>query len=167
VSVTIGSVATVDGLLVDTALAVLTGVGLWALLPRSVVLTRAIRAQKLGGEPLNDTWELKNDSPLPIRITSVAVMDPSSYDDSSGKMLWAELKPDAEAQEGGISLHFYDSVTEIRRLDCGRPWKGTIVPPGDTLTATVLNNRDLRIRYRRAGTFGVFERREVKVHGGT
>ena len=40
------------------------------------------------------------------------------------------------------------------------------IQPGDTLTAYVDLNRDMRIEYQRAGFFGRFERRTVEIHGG-
>lgn len=150
---------------IAAVVSVATGLGLWAVLPRGVVLTRSVRAQNFSGDALYDTWDLKNDSALPVRVTSVAVMGPHTYDDSQGKLNWVELPPDADGEEG-VALHFDDSVTEMKRLDQKRHWSGTQIPPGDTLGARVLNNRDLRIRYRRAGVFGVLERREVRIHGG-
>ncbi len=69
-------------------------------------------------------------------------------------------------QRSPVFLHLDDEVTEIRRLDQEPPWSTVVVLPGDTLTARVLNNSDLRIRYRRAGWLGVFERREVLIQGG-
>ena len=46
-------------------------------------------------------------------------------------------------------------------MDSVVPWNKVVIPPGDTLTAHVPNNSDLRIKYRRAGLFGIFERRAV------
>jgi hypothetical protein len=151
--------------LIGTVLSVLTGVGLWAVLPRGVVLTRSVRGRNFAGDPLPDTWELRNDSALPVHIVSVTTRGIQTFDPESGKIHDIEVPPEP-GEDLGVSLHFDDEQLEIARSDRGRTWRGLIVPPGDALQVTVMNNRTLRIRYRRAGALGVLERREVSIHGG-
>lgn len=152
-------------MVVGAVMSVLTGVGLWAVLPRGVVLTRAVRAQGHDGRPRFDTWEIRNNSPLPVTITSVRYRGANTYDDKSGRIPEVDLPVFEGEGDLGISLTFDDEVAEIRRFDMRQSWRGMTVPPGDTLEARVLNNRDLVIGYRRSGLFGVFERRRVEIHG--
>lgn len=149
--------------LVDVAVALATGVGLWLLLPRGVVLTKAPMTHNLGGDPVYDTWRIQNDSALPVRITSAAYRGPDTFNDRS--WAWVELT-EAVDERRGVSLHLDDEVPEIRRLDKPTPWSEVEVQPGDTLTAKVPNLTDLRISYRRAGPFGFVERRDVTLSGG-
>jgi hypothetical protein len=144
-------------------MSILTGLALWLVLPRGVVLTRSVRAEDFRGRPMYDTWELRNASALPVRITSVTVLGPHTYDSRRDKIIAVEFNNSED--EHGVQLRFDDATLDTVRTDRGLPWRGLEVPPGDTLEAKVLNNRALRIRYRRAGWSGVFERREVSVHG--
>jgi hypothetical protein len=141
---------------VDVLLSIVTGLVLWILLRRGVVLTRATKHTDWQGRPRFDTWEIKNDSALPVRLTSVWVKSPG-YE---GELSWEGGGGD------GISLSFDDEVLKIAREDRERPWREVIVPPGDTLTAVVGGNRSLFIVYRRAGWTGLLERRMIVVHGG-
>lgn len=152
-------------LLVGSLVSVLTSVALWALLPRGIVLTRSVRSQDFRGQPMTDTWELRNDSALPIRIVSVTVCGPHTYDHSRNKIAEIDLPIFEGRGKEGASLVFDDETLEIRRTDTARSWRGIEIPPGDTLEAVVENNRTLRIRYRRAGRFGIMERREISIHG--
>lgn len=134
----------------------LTGVGLWAVLPRGAALTRT----SIGP----DTWVIRNDSPVPVQINSVTWQGVDTLE--GDKVAWREVPVEAE-HDAAIRLTpreeqlFYNLTLTHRR------WQGFVVPPGDDLTATVMNNRDLRIKYRRAGWTGILERREIRVHGGT
>jgi hypothetical protein len=66
----------------------------------------------------------------------------------------------------GITLTFDDHVLETRRDDRRETWAGQIVPPGERLTAVVQETVGaLRIVYRRAGRFGVLERRAIVMYG--
>jgi hypothetical protein len=67
----------------------LTGVGLWAVLPRGAALTRAIRTTDWDGQPLPDTWTIKNDSPISIELTSVTWRGADTLAGDRG--LWREL----------------------------------------------------------------------------
>lgn len=137
----------------EASVSIGTGILLWMFLPRGVVLTRAVRMYDSAGELLDDTWGLKNDSPLPVRLTSVRVIMPG-YE--------GELGPDGHEL---VWLTFDDETTEIAREDGRTPWSKTVILPGDTLTAAISNNTTLRIQYRRAGWSGVFERRRLEIHG--
>jgi hypothetical protein len=147
-------------ILIGAAVSVLTGFGLWAVLPRGVVLTRSERSDAY------DTWELRNDSPLPVMIRSVTVVGVATYDDETGKFADVEMPAVIEGVHfHGAALEFVDDVLNITRMDRQQPWRGQVVPPGDRLEARVLANTTLRIMYRRAGRLGVFERREITIDG--
>lgn len=138
---------------VEVLVSIATGVLLWAFLPRGVVLTRAVKTENRTGEPLDDTWELKNDSPLSLTLTSVRLAMPGYERD----LPWDG--------EHGVRLCFDDETAEIAREDFQRPWNEVVVEPGDTLEAAMQSNTSLLIEYRRAGWLGVFERRRVVIHG--
>lgn len=150
-------------LLIDAALALATGFGLWAVLPRGVVLVKSPLTHNPDGKPLYDTWRIQNDSALPVRITSVAYRGADTFE--CRKWRWVELTEDVDERRG-VWLHLDDEVPEIRRLDSGVAWSKIVIPPGDTMRGGVPNNTDLRIKYRRAGWFGFAERREVLLSGG-
>jgi hypothetical protein len=95
----------------------------------------------------------------------VAVWGGGTVNSRTGEIEWVELDPDDEKSRGA-TLHLDDEVSEIRRLDHPIPWNMVIIPPGDTMKARVMNNADLRIRYRRAGWLGTFARRTVTISGG-
>lgn len=136
---------------------IVVGVGLWAFLPRGVVLTRTVKTDTA------DTWRIKNDSPLPIRITSVRVSAPETVDLEAESILEPELPPDGLL---GVRLYLDDETAEIGRMDWRSAWDQVVVVPGDTMTAHLPTNTSLYIDYRRAGWSGVFERRSLVIHGG-
>ncbi|MFD7076093.1 hypothetical protein ACFV9G_17955 [Nocardioides sp. NPDC059952] len=151
-------------LVVNAAVSILTGFALWVVLPRGVVLTRRPLAEHpLSNEPVYDTWQIQNDSPLPVLILSVDYQGADTMHED--KLCWRRLSEDVDDRRG-ISLRIDDEVSEIKRLDRQHSWRGVVITPGDTLTATVPNLTDLRIKYRRAGAFGLAERREVWIRGG-
>lgn len=152
-------------LIANTLVSIAVGAALWAVLPRGVVLTRSFPASTADGQILLDTWRVQNDSPLPIRITSVAVRGLGTVNRKTEEFKWVELAPDDEKSRGA-TLHLDDEVSEIRRLDRPIAWNRVILPPGDTMKAYVMNNTDLCIRYRRAGWLGAFERRTLTLSGG-
>lgn len=152
-------------LLVNTAVSIAASLGLWALLPRGVVLTRAVRSHNHHGEPVGSTWNLRNDSALPIRIRSVRVTGLSTFNHATEQQREIEL-PLAGDRADGASLSFDDSTLETLLYVHHRSWKGVTIPPGDTLQAVVPNMHGLRIKYRRAGCFGILERREIVISGG-
>lgn len=142
--------------MIDVLASAATGLALWALLPRGVVLTRSVRHHQPSGARALDTWEVRNESPLPVKITRVRVIRPEGTTELSG----TDNRPDLS-----VSLSYDDEVQDISRTDRRRPWRGLPVLPGDTLTAVVSVNSTLCIRYRRAGWLGVLERREVQING--
>lgn len=148
--------------LVGAAASALTGLALWVLLPRGASLTRQMRFTDWEGQPLHDTWTITNASPVAVRIISVTYQSAETY--VGDKLHWKALPVGEETHGVELSPHeeqlFYQLTDKLRR------WRGFILPPGDTLEATVLNNHDLRIKYRRAGWSGVLERREIQVNGG-
>jgi hypothetical protein len=148
--------------LIGAVVSVLTGVGLWAVLPRGVVLTRSISQREPG------TWELRNDSALPVRLTSVTVESVHTYNEETGKIDVLDLPPEYLPGDRflGATLAFDDPATENLRTAHTPPWRGQVVRPGDTLRAVVHPNARIRIKYRRAGWLGVFERRETRIDGG-
>jgi hypothetical protein len=143
--------------LLDIVVGLLTGLVLWAVLPRGVVLTRSRSMTE------NDTWYVKNESALPVRIVSITWLGSETHDDNKRNHVEREL----EGRVHGVKLALVDSDADTSRVEQRRPWDKVIVSPGDSLRATVLNMRGLRIRYRRAGLLGIFERREVRIQGGT
>jgi hypothetical protein len=74
---------------IGAALSALAALGLWAVLPRGVVLTRSGR----GHEGIQNVWELRNNSALPVRITSVKVMGAITYNEETDKIDEIELPP--------------------------------------------------------------------------
>lgn len=147
--------------------AALVGVALWAFLPRGVILNRSVRAQDWNGNPLYDTWEVKNDSPLPVFVRSVRVSGFQTFNEETGEIDKVDLPPDGLM---GVTLHFDDHALEVARTDQPRPdqqgsWAGLVIPPGETLQAHVEVNTMLYIDYRRAGWSGVLERRSLTIHG--
>jgi hypothetical protein len=148
--------------MVDVVVSVLTGFALWALLPRGVVLTRSVRAADLLGNPKYDTWEILNNSALPIQVVHVRFTDPTA-----DGIRMRDLPTFEGSGALGVSLTFDDATLEIRRSTSDRPWRGQVVPPGETLEAHLVNNRTMIIQYRREGWTGIFERRTLEIHGYT
>ena len=64
-----------------------------------------------------------------------------------------------------FDLTINDPTLDTYRTDRQRPWRGFIVPPGEDMTAIVAGHVSMTIRYRRAGPLGIFERREITMHG--
>ena len=154
-------------LALSSLVSVILSVALWGLLPRGVVLTRSPAGTDVQGNPQYNTWLVRNESPLPIRLGRVHYTGINTFDQASGEIRKVEL-PSYIDDEGelGIGLRFDDEVLELTRDANDKSWSQQIVPPGDVLVAYVNLNRSLVIPYRRAGIFGVFERRTVRVEGG-
>lgn len=147
------------------AISLLVGLGLWAVLPRGVVLTRELKTYPPGVEPQRvPEWTIRNDSALPVRLTKVIRSGIDTFDADSGEIHEVPLETWTEAG-GDVTLTF-DEETLYYEQDAAEDWNGLIVPPGDTLTAYVNLNRTLVIHYRRKGVFGIFERQSVKLDGG-
>ncbi len=149
---------------ISTAVSIGTGVGLWSFLPRGVVLTRETRLKDSQGNPLYDTWEVRNNSALPARLTSVSVTSPATFNEQTGEIEDLEL-PCSEGSVHGVGLSLDDDSSDIRRFDNETPWNEVVVQPGDTLQACISNNTSLTINYRRAGWMGLLERRSLTIHG--
>jgi hypothetical protein len=149
---------------IGATVSIFTGVGLWAFLPRGVVLTRSARGQ----DGIQFVWELQNDSALPVRIRSVTVAGAITYNEETKQIDEIELAPEylpGDKYFGVFSLGFVDPVTEIVRSSDPPPWRGQVVVPGDALRALVVSNSRMRVKYRRDGLFGVLERREISIEG--
>lgn len=130
---------------------------LWAFLPRGVTLTRSRRKVDWQGNPVHDTWEVRNSSALPITILSVTVSSPEIRD--------LELDADSDEDNPGAAL-MLDEDDGLRGELHGGGWRGVTVLPGDTLNARVITNARLKINYRRSGKTGILERRELILDGG-
>lgn len=142
---------------------VLTGLTLWAVLPRGAALTRTSRTTDWEGKLLYDTWTISNASPIPVRFMSVTYQGVGTL--SGGRLRWVDLPANSDEVRGVRLTPDEEQLWYCLTEGLGR-WRGFVLPPGDTLRAEVLNNHDLRIHYRRAGWTGIFERREIRVHGG-
>ena len=142
---------------------------LWFFLPRGVVLTSTeltydeISAGWPDDEPDDEwpddvighgtIWRVKNESPLAVRILKATIRGLGTHNDATGKFDEVDVT---------------DSDDDHLILDTeGDPaWRGYIVQPGNTFSASVGLNTDLIIRYRRAGWSGVLERRQLSIFGG-
>ncbi len=154
---------------VGAVVSVLTGVALWAVLPRGVVLTREQLTQGYDGKPLYNTWRIRNDSALPVRFTGVTYTGVNTFNPATDQIEVLDLPswvPAEQEADLGISLSLDDEVAELTRDADELRWDEVVVPPGDTLTAYVNLNRTLSIQYRRAGRLGLFERRTLRIDGG-
>ena len=141
--------------LVSAAVSSIVGIALWRFLPRSVaVLTRELYA--------NDTWRIRNDSPVSVQLLEVTVTGVSTID-CDGNIKAIPVDWDGS---GIVNMTLDDESDEIGRCDWGKPWSEIVLRPGDTMSARVGNNTSLHIRYQRAGRFGRFERRGLTISGG-
>lgn len=156
-------------LALNALVSILTGLALWAFLPRGVVLTRTPAEPWPDGSPRYNTWIVRNESAVPVRLLRVYYSGISTFDSETGVINEVDLPswvPQDEELNMGISLSFDDEVLELSRDAEESPWKNQRVPPGDALIAMVNLNRTLVIQYRRDGWSGVFERRAVRIDGG-
>lgn len=76
--------------------AVVTGVLLSLVLPRGAVLVRSMLTQYPDGTPRYDTWEVRNDSAVAVRIRSAAYMGAETYDDVRNRLNWVETPTNAD-----------------------------------------------------------------------
>jgi hypothetical protein len=155
--------------LANTAVSLLVGLLLWAFLPRGVVLTRELSRLAPDGSPQFQTWAIRNDSSLPVRITRVVYEGVNTFNGETGVIESRELVADDSIDQEerlGVGLRFDDSSDEMARQVHGGLWSGQVVRPGDTLTAYVNLNRSMTIRYRREGSLGFLERRVLTIQGG-
>lgn len=161
---TLAKLVAMQNLLFGALTSALVGIGLWAALPRGVVLTKRFPATSWNGQILPDTWSLQNASALPVRLTSVRYRSPSTYNDATGRIEPREV-PTEEGSTGPVQLTLDDGIAEITRHEQRLQWRQVVIPPGDTLTAHVSNNTDLEIKYRRDGLLGQLERRKLTLKG--
>jgi hypothetical protein len=146
-------------------ISLLVGLGLWAVLPRGVVLTREPKKYPPGVDPSRvGEWTIRNASALPVRLTKVVRSGIDTFDTDTGKIREVPLET-CTGSGSDVTLSF-DDETLYYWQEAADDWNGLVVPPGDTLTAYVNLNRTLTIHYRRNGMFGVFERRSVSLDGG-
>lgn len=146
---------TLTDFLLSLLASAITGVALWAALPRGAVLTRTRT------EPY--TWTVKNDSAVPIELISVTWV---GVDTMMGTEMLTKTAPIDPPEDAPLRLVPDDAQDYYRLTLTRKRWKGFDVRPGDILTAKVLTNRTLTIKYRRAGRTGLLERRELAIHGG-
>lgn len=144
----------------DVVVAIVTGAALWAFLPRGVVLTRELFVDEDRGPTVEGCWRLRNDSAIPVRVISATVESIDTFNETTGRIETVEL-----SSHEGVTMSFDDPTAETVRQDSNASWSDQVIPPGDMLTVTILNLTTLTIRYRRAGWTGVFERRQLQIHG--
>ncbi|KUG54807.1 MULTISPECIES: hypothetical protein [Kocuria] len=139
----------------------IVSIGLWLLLPRGVVITRNKPARDVRGEPIPDSWVLRNQSPLTVQILDVRYTGISTY--ANMRPAWKSLTPSELASEPfGVSL---DSDVGGGAMSNDSSWSTVQLAPGDGLVLQMPLNHELEMRYRRAGWTGVFERRVVTIQG--
>lgn len=100
------------------------------------------------GNLLDDTWQVANSTDDIVVLVTVKVVGAHTYDADAGRLLSLPLEPVDDGLFSGVTLRFDDEnlQTDISKQ---QSWSGVEVPPGSTLHATVLNNRELRLTYRR------------------
>ena len=138
------------------------GLVLWVVLPRGIVLSKSVLTADELGKPLYDSWQVRNESALKIRLVSVRYLGVQSGTDKTGVIKEVDL---ADELDGGVELCQDDTSADTSRIENKVSWSKVEVFPGETLTARVINNTTLVIKYRRAGVSGIFEQRELRVHG--
>lgn len=145
------------GLLVSA----IVGIALWLFLPRGVVITRSKPARDVHGEPIPDSWVLRNESPLPVQILDVRYIGISTV--VNGHPAWKPLTPSGLTNEPFlVSL---DSDTGGGAMSSDSDWNAVQLAPGDGLVLQMPLHHKLEMRYRRAGWVGVLERRAVTIQG--
>jgi len=146
------------GLLAST----IVSIALWLLLPRGVVITRRKPAIDDFGEPIPDSWVLRNESPLAVKILRVRYAGFSTIVDES--LRWKRLSPD-QLTDDPFDAVLDSDVGGGEVLSAHETWRGFQITPGDGLVLRMPNNHTLEVRYRRAGWAGVLERRTIRIHG--
>ena len=145
------------GLLAST----IVGVALWLFLPRGVVITRSKPAHDVHGDPIPDSWVLRNDSPLPVQILDVRYLGISTI--VNAVPIWKPLTPpDLTSEPFLVGL---DSDTGGGAMSNDSSWSTVQLASGDGLILQMPLHHTLEMRYRRAGWSGGFERRAVTIQG--
>lgn len=100
------------------------------------------------GNRLDDTWLVANSTDDIVILVTVEVVGAHTYDADAGRLLSRPLEPADDGLLSGVTLRFDDEdlQTDIAKR---QSWSGVEVPLGSTLHATILNNRELRLTYRR------------------
>lgn len=98
------------------------------------------------GHRVSDTWEIRNASSDVVRLVSVEVAGAHTYDDVSGQIRYIPIQVGDDGAESGATLRFDDDELQ-RALPSNDSWSSAVVPPGTTMQATVISNRELRITY--------------------
>jgi hypothetical protein len=96
------------------------------------------------GHRLYDTWEIANVTDSLVVLLAVEVAGAHTYDDSTGQIKPVPLAPNDTGSESGVTLRF-DNQEQQATVGNRQAWSGVHIPPGSTLQATVLNNRELRL----------------------
>lgn len=95
---------------------------------------------------VQDTWRIENVTDSPVVLLAVAVAGAHTYDTITGQIRSVPVLPNDNGSESGVTLSF-DNQKHQTKLGHRKTWSGVHVPPGATLQATVLNNRELRLTY--------------------
>lgn len=146
------------GLLASTII----GIALRLFLPRGVVITRSKHANDDHGEPIPDSWVLRNQSPLPVQILDVRYSGVNTIVNEMPK--WKSLNP-LELTDDPFNAVLDSDVGGGEVLAANETWRGLQVTPGDGLFLRMPNNQAVEVRYRRAGWAGILERRTISIHG--
>lgn len=140
---------------------IIVGIALWLFLPRGVVITRSKPARDVRGEPIPDSWVLRNHSPLPVQILDVQYIGISTI--VNEHPVWRPVAPSELTNEPFVvSL---DSDVGGGAMSNDSSWSTVQLAPGDGLVLQMPLHHKLELRYRRAGWTGAFERRAVTIQG--
>lgn len=145
------------GLLAST----IVGIALWLFLPRGVVITRSKPARDGYGEPIPDSWVLRNESPLAVQMLGVSYSGISTF--VNEQLTWKTLTPSELTGEPFVVQ--LDSDVGGGAMSNDTSWSTVQLAPGDALVLQIPLHHQLEMRYRRAGWTGVFERRIVMIQG--
>lgn len=151
----------IENLAIGLLASTIVGIALWLFLPRGVVITRSNPARDVHGEPILDSWVLRNESPLPVQILDVRHLGISTIVDSHPA--WMPVAPSELANEPFVVC--LDSDIGGGAMSNSSEWNTVRLTPGDGLVLRMPLHHKLEMRYRRAGWTGVFERRAITIQG--
>ncbi|ATG51108.1 hypothetical protein CFK38_05845 [Brachybacterium vulturis] len=152
----------IENFLIGLLASTIVSIALWLLLPRGVVITRSKPAKDDFGEPIPDSWVLRNQSPLPVKILRVRYMGFSTIVNETP--MWNPLTP-SELNDEPFYAVLDSDVGGGEVISANESWRGFQITPGDGLVLRMPNNHTLEVRYRRAGWAGILERRALRIHG--
>lgn len=98
------------------------------------------------GHSVYDTWEIANMSDTTVVLLAAEVAGAHTYDDATGQIKSLPLEPTDTGSESGVTLRF-DTQEHQAAIRKRQTWSGVCIPPGLTMQATILNNRELRLTY--------------------